>query len=406
LWAAKALANAPVEVTIIDRENHHLFQPLLYQVATAALSPADVAAPIRGIVGAYRNITVMLGDVSGVDVAARAVSIAGGRRVPYDYLILATGARHAYFGHDDWEPFAPGLKRIEDATEIRRRILIAFERAENETDPDERRRLMNLLIVGGGPTGVELAGAIAELARRALAKDFRNIDPRDTRIILVEAGPRLLPSMPEDLSAEALQRLQRLGVEVCLGATVTAVDAAGVTIATARVDARTVIWAAGVAASPAGQWIGAKCDRAGRIEVNPDLTVPDHREIFAIGDTALMLDATGKPLPGVAPVAKQQGRYVGSLIKTRLRSVERIEPFSYRNYGNLATIGRKAAVIDFGWIRLRGFVAWLIWMVAHVYFLIGFRNRIIVALNWLWAYFTFQRGARLITGPFRRFDIR
>jgi NADH dehydrogenase len=406
LWAAKALANAAVEVTIIDRENHHLFQPLLYQVATAALSPADVAAPIRGIVGAYRNITVMLGDVSGVDVAARAVSIAGGRRVPYDYLILATGARHAYFGHDDWEPFAPGLKRIEDATEIRRRILIAFERAENETDPDERRRLMNLLIVGGGPTGVELAGAIAELARRALAKDFRNIDPRDTRIILVEAGPRLLPSMPEDLSEEALQRLQRLGVEVRLGTAVTAVDASGVTIGTARVDARTVIWAAGVAASPAGQWIGAKCDRAGRIEVNPDLTVPDHLEIFAIGDTALMLDAAGKPLPGVAPVAKQQGHYVGNLIKTRLRSVERIEPFSYRNYGNLATIGRKAAVIDFGWIRLRGFVAWLIWMVAHVYFLIGFRNRIIVALNWLWAYFTFQRGARLITGPLRRIDIR
>jgi NADH dehydrogenase len=406
LWAAKALANAPVEVTIIDRENHHLFQPLLYQVATAALSPADVAAPIRGIVGAYRNITVMLGDVSGVDVAARAVSIAGGRRVPYDYLILATGARHAYFGHDDWEPFAPGLKRIEDATEIRRRILIAFERAENETDPDERRLLMNLLIVGGGPTGVELAGAIAELARRALAKDFRNIDPRDTRIILVEAGPRLLPSMPEDLSEEALQRLQRLGVEVRLGAAVTAVDASGVTIGRARLDARTVIWAAGVAASPAGQWIGAKCDRAGRIEVNPDLTVPDHPEIFAIGDTAFMLDAAGKPLPGVAPVAKQQGRYVGRLIKTRLRSAERIEPFCYRNYGNLATIGRKAAVIDFGWIRLRGFVAWLIWMVAHVYFLIGFRNRIIVALNWLWAYFTFQRGARLITGPFRRFDIR
>ena len=399
LWAAKALANAPVEVTIIDRENHHLFQPLLYQVATAALSPADVAAPIRGIVGAYRNITVMLGDVSGVDVAARAVSIAGGRRVPYDYLILATGARHAYFGHDDWEPFAPGLKRIEDATEIRRRILIAFERAENETDPDERRLLMNLLIVGGGPTGVELAGAIAELARRALAKDFRNIDPRDTRIILVEAGPRLLPSMPEDLSEEALQRLQRLGVEVRLGAAVTAVDASGVTIGRARLDARTVIWAAGVAASPAGQWIGAKCDRAGRIEVNPDLTVPDHPEIFAIGDTALMLDAAGRPLPGVAPVAKQQGRYVGSLIKTRLHSAERIEPFSYRNYGNLATIGRKAAVIDFGWIHLRGFVAWMIWTVAHIYFLIGLRNRMMVALHWLWAYFTFQRGARLITGP-------
>src|ERR1700733_5023130 len=398
LWATKTLANAPVEDVVIDRENYHLFQPLLYQVATAGLSPADIAAPIRGIVGASRNVTVMLGEIVGVDVVARAVLIARGRRVPYDYLILATGARHAYFGHDDWEPLAPGLKRIEDAIEIRRRILLAFERAENETDADERGRLMNLVIVGGGPTGVELAGAIAELARRALAKDFRNIDPRVTRIILVEAGPRLLPSFPEDLSDDATRRLEHLGVEVHLGVPVTAIDSSGVKIGPARIEARTVIWAAGVAASPAGHWIGAKCDRVGRIEVDPDLSVPGHPEIFALGDTALALDATGKPLPGIAPVAKQQGRYVGSLIKARLRGAEWVKPFRYRSYGNLATIGRKAAVIDFGWIHLRGLVAWVIWSVVHIYFLIGFRNRAMVALDWLWAYFTFQRGARLVTG--------
>jgi len=399
LWAAKALANAPAEVVVIDRENYHLFQPLLYQVATAGLSPADVAAPIRGIIGGYRNITVMLGEVMGVDVAAHAVTISGERRVSYDYLVLATGARHAYFGHDDWEAFAPGLKNIEDATEIRRRILIAFERAENETDAIECQILMRLVIVVGGPTGVELAGAIAELARRALAKDFRNIDPRVTRIILVEAGPRLLPSFPQDLSEDATQRLERLGVEVRVGVPVTAVDALGVTIGTERIETRTVIWAAGVAASPAGQWIGATGDRAGRIAVDAHLSVPDHPEIFAIGDTALSSDASGKPLPGVAAVAKQQGRYIGRLIKARLRNSERIEPFRYRDYGNLATIGRKAAVIDFGWIRLRGFVAWLIWMVAHVYFLIGFRNRIIVFIRWGFQYLTFDRGARLITNP-------
>jgi len=398
LWAAKTLANAPVEVVVIDRENYHLFQPLLYQVATAGLSPADIAAPIRGIVGAYRNVTVLLGEIVGVDAEARAVSIMGGRHVSYDYLILATGARHAYFGHDEWELLAPGLKRIEDATEIRRRILLAFEQAESEAVADERRRLMNLVIVGGGPTGVELAGAIAELARRALAKDFRNIDPRATRIILVEAGPRLLPSFPEDLSDDAKRRLERLGVEVRLGAPVTAIDSSGVTIGPARIDSRTVIWAAGVAASPAGNWIGAKCDRVGRIEVDRELFVPGHPEIFAIGDTALALDADGKPLPGIAPVAKQQGRYVGKLIKARLCGAERTEPFRYRSYGNLATIGRKAAVIDFGWIHLRGLVAWVIWSVVHIYFLIGFRNRAMVALDWLWAYFTFQRGARLITG--------
>jgi NADH dehydrogenase len=399
LWAAKTLANASVDVVVIDRENYHLFQPLLYQVATAGLSPADIAAPIRSIVGAHRNVTVMLGEIVGVDVVARVVSIMSGRHVPYDYLVLATGARHAYFGHDDWEILAPGLKRIEDATEIRRRILLAFERAENETDADERRRLMNLVIVGGGPTGVELAGAIAELARRALAKDFRNIDPRITRIILVEAGPRLLPSFPDDLSDDATRRLEQLGVEVRLGAPVTAIDSSGVTVGPARIEARTVIWAAGVAASPAGHWIGAKCDRVGRILVDPDLSVPGYPEIFAIGDTALAVDANGKPLPGIAPVAKQQGRYVGNLIKARLRGAMRAEPFRYRSYGNLATIGRKAAVIDFGWIHLRGIVAWVIWSVVHIYFLIGFRNRAMVALDWLWAYFTFQRGARLITGP-------
>ena len=397
LWAAKTLANAPVEVVVIDRQNYHLFQPLLYQVATAGLSPADIAAPIRGIVGMCRNITVMLGAVESVDVLARKVLIEGGRSAPYDYLILATGARHAYFGHDDWEPFAPGLKRIEDATDIRRRILLAFEEAENETDPDERRRLMNIAIVGGGPTGVELAGAIAELARRALAKDFRNIDPRAARIFLIEAGPSLLATMPADLSNDAQHRLEKLGVEVRLNAPVTAVDAAGVTIGAARIEARTVLWAAGVAASPAGQWIGAECDRVGRIKVNADLSVPGHPEIFAIGDTALAIDTVGKPLPGVAPVAKQQGVYVGQLIKARMEG-GKVVPFHYRNYGNLATIGRKAAVIDFGWIHLRGSVAWVIWSVTHIFFLIGFRNRLTVALDWLWAYFTFQRGARLITG--------
>lgn len=397
LWAAKTLANAAAEVTVIDRQNYHLFQPLLYQVATAGLSPADIATPIRGIIGRYRNVTVMLARVEGIDIAARKVLLERGRSVSYDFLILATGSTHAYFGHDDWEPYAPGLKRIEDATEIRRRILLAFEQAESETNPAERRRLMNLVIVGGGPTGVELAGAIAELTRRALRRDFRNIDPGAARIILVEAGPRLLPAMSADLSDDAKQRLERLGVEVTLNALVTAVDASGVTIGTERLDARTVIWAAGVAASPAGKWIGAECDRTGRIKVNPDLSVPCHPEIFALGDTSLVFDGVGKPLPGMAAVAKQQGVYAGKLIKARLRGAKQAKPFRYRDYGQLAVIGRKAAVIDFGWIHLRGFIAWVIWGVVHIYFLIGRRNRVMVALQWLWAYLTFQHSARLIT---------
>lgn len=398
LWAIKALSDAPIEIVVIDRANYHLFQPLLYQVATAGLSPADIAAPIRGIVGRHQNVTVILGEVVGIDVAARTVSISDGRRMPYDYLILATGSGDSYFGHDDWKSFAPSLKRIEDATEIRQRILLSFERAETEADADERRRLMTLVIVGGGPTGAELAGAIAELVRRALAKDFRNIDPRSARIFLVEAGPRLLPSFPDALSEDARKRLTQLGAEISLGTPVTAINASGVTVGTRRVEARTVIWAAGVTASPAGQWIGAKCDRAGRIEVSPDLSVPGHSEIFAIGDTALSLNAAGKPLPGVAAVAKQQGHYVGRLIAARACGASPLKPFHYRDYGNLATIGRRAAVVDFGWLRLRGFAAWLIWSVAHIYFLIGFRNRTSVAINWLWAYFTFQRGARLIIG--------
>ena len=396
LSAAHALGNEQVDVVIIDRGNYHLFQPLLYQVATAGLSPADIAAPIRGIVGRYDNITVLLGEVRGVDTAQRVVHM-DDRTIAYDFLILATGARHAYFGHDEWERFAPGLKRIEDAIEIRRRILLAFERAECEDDEDERRRLMNFVVVGGGPTGVEMAGAMAELARRALARDFKHIDPRTARIILVEAGPRVLPTFPESLSREAEQQLERLGVEVRKGAPVTAVDGDGVIVGDERIEARTVIWAAGIAASPAATWIGADHDRAGRIKVNPDLSVPGHPEIFAIGDTALSIDQNGKPLPGVAPVAKQQGYYVARLIKTRLKG-KQIGPFRYRDYGNLATIGRKAAVIDFGKIRLHGLVAWLIWTIAHIYYLIGFRNRLLVAINWLWAYFTFQRGARLITG--------
>lgn len=396
LSAAQALGNSAVDVVLIDRGNYHLFQPLLYQVATAGLSPADIAAPIRGIVGRYDNITVLLGEVVSVDTAQRIVHM-GDRPIAYDYLILATGARHAYFGHDEWERFAPGLKRIEDATEIRRRILLAFEQAECEAHEDERRRLMNFIVVGGGPTGVEMAGAMAELARRALARDFRHIDPRAARIILIEAGPHVLPTFPETLSRNAERQLERLGVEVRTGAPVTAVDAGGVVAGGERIDARTVIWAAGVAASPAAAWIGADHDRAGRIKVNPDLSVPGHPEVFAIGDTALSLAPDGKPLPGVAPVAKQQGYYVARLIKTRLKG-EETRGFRYRNYGNLATIGRKAAVADFGRIRLHGLIAWLIWTVAHIYYLIGFRNRLMVAIDWLWAYFTFQRGARLITG--------
>jgi NADH dehydrogenase len=396
LSATRALSGANVDITLIDRHNYHLFQPLLYQVATAGLSPSDIASPIRGIVSNQRNTRVVLGKVSGVDAPRREVLVEG-RRIPYDDLIIATGAQHAYFGHDDWAAAAPGLKTIDDATYLRRRILLAFEKAETEGDAAERDALMTFVIVGGGATGVEMAGAIAELAKRALASDFRSIDPRNARIILIEAGPRLLPAFDPSLSEAARRSLEKLGVEVQLGAAVTGVDCAGVSLGNVRIAARTAMWAAGVMASPAGRWLGVETDRAGRVRVNPDLSVPDHPEIFVIGDTALALDTESRPLPGVAPVAKQQGQYVGRLLRARVLGTS-LPPFRYSDFGSLSTIGRKSAVAQIGNLKLAGFVAWLLWSVAHIYFLIGFRSRAIVAMNWIWNYLTFQCGTRLITG--------
>lgn len=396
LSAAKVLAKAPVHVTLIDRRNHHLFQPLLYQVATAGLAPTQIATPIRAIVRKQHNTDVVLGEVDGVDLAAKQVRM-GARRVPFDYLILATGARHSYFGNDAWERFAPGLKTLEDATEQRKRILLAFERAELETDPAERARLTTFVVIGGGPTGVETAGAIAELAKKALASDYRRINPACARIVLVEAAPRLLGAFPELLSANALCELKRLGVEVRLGAAVTSCDAEGVTLGGQRIETRCVIWAAGVQSSPAARWLNAPADRAGRTLVNADLSVGAHEDVFVIGDCAALQGADGKPLPGVAPVAKQQGEYVARLIAARLRG-KALKPFRYADYGAMATVGRKAAIADFRGLRLKGFIGWLTWSAAHVYFLIGFRNRIAVAMDWFWSYLTFERGARLITG--------
>jgi NADH:ubiquinone reductase (H+-translocating) len=396
LSAAVGLKAPDFQVTLIDQHNYHLFQPLLYQVATAALSPADIAGPVRSIVRDNLNVSVILAQVSGIDLA-RSEVLAEGRRIPFDDLIIATGARHAYFGHDDWAAHAPGIKTIDDATYLRRRILLAFEKAETEPDPDERRRLLNFVIVGGGATGVEMAGAIAELAKRALAADFRVIDPRSARVILVEAGPRLLPSFDPSLSAAAQKSLEKLGVEIRLNCSVTDVNATGVSIGTERIETRTAIWAAGVMASPAGRWLEAETDRAGRVMVDPDLTLPGHPNVFVIGDTAHLAGRDGNLLPGVAPVAKQQGKYVAKLLRTRLGS-KTLPPFRYRDYGSLATIGRKSAVVQVGRFKLKGFLAWVLWSVAHIYFLIGFRNRLAVALHWLWNYVTFQRGTRLITG--------
>ena len=397
LTAARALARAPVDVVVIDRRNYHLFQPLLYQVATAALSPADIAMPIRAILRGQKNASVLLGRAVGVDATSREL-ILDDRRVPYDYLVLATGARHAYFGNDHWEPVAPGLKKIDDATDIRRRILLAFERAESALTDDERHRLLTLAVVGGGPTGVEMAGAIAELAKMALAADFRVIDPRQARILLIEAGSRVLPAFPEKLSAIAQRDLERLGVEVRTGAPVTHCDAGAVTIGTETIPCGCIIWAAGVAASPAAKWLGADGDRAGRVKVMPDLSLPGTPDIYVIGDTAHVTGADGNLLPGIAPVAKQQGAYVARAIAARVSGRPTPPAFRYRNLGNLATIGRKAAVADFGWIKLSGRLAWLLWGGVHILFLIGFRNRLAVLLDWAWAYLTFQRGARLITG--------
>jgi NADH dehydrogenase len=383
-------------VTVVDRRNYHLFQPLLYQVATAGLSPAQIAMPIRHILRRQKNATVLMDMVDDVDTAARLV-ITGSRRIPYDYLVIGAGARHAYFGNEQWEEIAPGLKTIGDATEIRARILTAFEKAEISEDVGLRSKLLTLVVVGGGPTGVELAGAIVELARKAIVRDFRHIDSTTTRVVLVEAGPRLLPAFPEDLSASARRQLEKLGVEVRLGHAVTQCDENGVMLADGETIASgCVLWAAGVQASRAAKWLDVEADRAGRVIVAGDLSVPGHPEIFVIGDTALVVGEGGRPVPGVAAAAKQMGKYVARSIKARLAG-EAVKPFRYIDYGNLATIGRKAAVADFGWIKLTGFVAWLLWTFAHLWFLVGFRNRIVVFLDWAWAYVTYDRGARLIT---------
>jgi NADH:ubiquinone reductase (H+-translocating) len=396
LEAAFGLAGAPVKITLVDRRNHHLFQPLLYQVATASLATSEIAWPIRYLLRGRQDVTTLFATVTGVDSEGKRVLLEDGDALPYDTLILATGARHAYFGHDEWEPFAPGLKTLEDATTLRRRILVAFERAERETDPDRRAALLTFVIIGAGPTGVELAGTIADLARDTLPRDFRNIDTRKARVVLIEAGPRVLAGFPDDLSAYAQRSLENLGVEVKLGQPVTECSADGVVFGGNKLEARTIIWAAGVRASRAAEWLGAPADRAGRVQVKPDLTVPGHPEIFAVGDTVTIAGPDGNPVPGIAPAAKQQGRYVAALIKARL-SGGTLPPFRYKHAGSLAQIGKRLAVIDFGRIKLRGTIAWWIWGIAHIYFLIGLRNRLSVALSWLWIHARDQRAARLIT---------
>jgi len=396
LAAARALGRASVRITLLDRRNHHVFQPLLYQVATAGLSPAEIASPIRRILRRQRNTQVLLAEAAGVDLPARRVVLADGSRLAYDTLIVATGVTHSYFGRDEWAVHAPGLKTLDDALDIRRRVLLAYEQAEREEDADRRRQWMTFVVVGGGPTGVEMAGALAEIARHSLAGDFRRIDPRSARVILVEAGPRVLPSYPSTLSVKAALQLERLGVQVWTGAPVTALDEAGVQLGPDRLASRTVIWAAGVQAPSLGRTLGAPLDRAGRVRVEPDLTLPGHPEVYVIGDLAV-LEADGRPVPGVAPAAMQMGRHAAVNVLRALRGEERL-PFRYVDKGSLATIGRSAGVADFGRVRLSGFVAWAAWLGIHIFFLIGFRNRFVVMFTWMWAYLTFQRSARLILG--------
>lgn len=398
LAAARALCGKGADVTIVDKQNHHLFQPLLYQVATAGLSPADIAAPIRAVVKKHKATRVLLAEVIGVDAERRLVLLADNAPLAYDYLVLATGATHGYFGRDDWAAFAPGLKTIDDATRLRRNILFALEHAEALPPGAAQDRQLTFVLVGGGPTGVEMAGAIAELCRHSVAGDFRNIMTKAARVILVHGAPRLLPSFPERLSGCALRSLGGLGVEVLLGRSVTSVDADGVTLGDARIDAGTVIWCAGVVASPIAGWLGFSGDESGRLTVAADLSLPDRPEIFVIGDAAKVTQADGKAVPGVAPAAKQMGAHVARVIAARISGAAAPPTFGYRDWGNLATIGRKRAVADFGRFRLRGTPAWLCWCVAHIFFLAGFRNRLIVGANWLWHYLTFDRGARLITG--------
>jgi NADH dehydrogenase len=397
LTAARALARAPVHVTLIDQRNHHLFQPLLYQVATAGLAPTQIATPIRAILRKQRNVDVILAEVDRVDAKTKRVLI-GDRSIGFDYLIVATGARHSYFGRQEWERFAPGLKTFDDATELRTRILLAFERAELETDPVERARLTTFIVIGGGPTGVETAGALAELAKKALARDYRMINPQCARIVLAEGASRILGGFPEGLSEHARASLEKLGVEVRLDKPVTTIDETGVTLGEERIESRCVIWAAGVQSSPAARWLDIPEDRAGRAVVGADLRAPGHENIFVVGDCASVSGQDGRPLPGVAPVAKQQGAYVAKAITAAVLGKKFDKPFRYQDFGNLATVGRKAAIADFRGFHLRGVAGWLVWSVAHIYFLIGFRNRVAVTLDWLWSYLTFERGARLITG--------
>jgi len=399
LSAARTLAHYPVQVTLLDRTNHHTFQPLLYQVATAGLSPGEIAAPIRWILRGHRNVEVLLGEVVDFDLDRRVVKLSD-LEVPYDYLIVAAGASHAYFGHDEWEPFAPGLKTIEDAIEIRRRVLLAFELAERQALSGAEHMPLNFVVVGGGPTGVELAGTLAEIARRVMEKEFHAIDPKRTRIILVEGGPRVLPAYPEDLSRSAEEQLKHLGVEVRTSALVTEVEASAVHIGQTRLPAAVILWAAGVAASPLGKQLSAPLDRAGRVLVEPDLSIPGHPEVFVIGDLATLKDEQGKMLPGVAPVAMQEGRAVAHNIGRDLRHESR-KSFYYVDKGSLATIGRASGIAQFGKLHISGFIAWLAWLCVHIFFLIGFRNRLIVLIQWAWSYLTYERGARLITGDTR-----
>src|SRR5579859_3830519 len=401
LNAAQALAKAPVQITVIDRKNHHTFQPLLYQVATAGLSPGEIAAPIRSILRSHKNVEVLMAEVTGFNLDRRTVETPEAD-IPYDYLIVAAGATHSYFGHDDWEPFAPGLKTIEDALEIRRRVLLAFELAERQAAAGETASALNFVVVGGGPTGVELAGTLAEISHHALAHEFRSIDPARTHIVLIEGGPRVLPSYAEDLSRSAEEQLKQLGVEVRTSTTVTRVEPGAVDIGSTRLSATVVLWAAGVAASPLGRKLGVTVDRAGRVPVMPDLSLPKHPEVFVIGDLAEAKDEHGKMLPGVAPVAIQQGRFVARLIREEVEAPSRSSrsrpAFHYWDKGSLATIGRAAAVAQFGKIHISGYVAWLSWLFVHILFLIGFRNRLLVFIQWAWSYVTYERGARLITG--------
>lgn len=403
LNAAKGLGGVSgIDVTLVDRTNHHLFQPLLYQVAMAGLSPADIAAPIRSLLSKWRNIRVLQGEVRSLDLV-RKVAVVDFGELPFDYLIVACGARHSYFGHDEWEEFAPGLKTVEQATEIRRRVLSAYEEAERTTSPEDRKRLLTFVVVGGGPTGVELAGAMGEMSRFTLAKDFRQIDVKLARVILLEAGPRILPMFSEQQAARAARDLEHLGVQIWTSSAVTAIDADGVQLGSERLRSATVLWAAGVKATPLGQGAGLDVDRQGRVVVEPDLSVKGHPNVFVAGDAACFTHQTGKPLPGTAPVAMQQGRYLARLIRRETAGQPR-QPFHFVDKGQMATIGRSRAIVEMGRLKLAGFTAWLLWLIVHIYYLTGFKNRLLVVLQWAWSYLTFRRGARLIVSKEWRFN--